>query len=143
MQETNPVAIQPRQRGLWLKTTALVLLAAYWIALVVGTHWPRPPELMGLGASDKTLHLIAYFGLAILVGLNWTLRRAPSWQSGLAIAGLLIAFGALDEVTQPPFGRDAQFADWLADCAGVVGGVVICLVVAALVSHDSERPQQT
>lgn len=139
MQETNKAAAKRRERSSWLKTSALAVLATYWVALVVGTHWPRPPEMMGLGASDKTLHLAAYFGLAVLVWLNWRLRRAASWRSGMAIVGLLVLFGALDEVTQPPFGRDAQFADWLADGAGVLGGVLVCLVAASMVARNSPR----
>ena len=35
----------------------------------------------------------------------------------------LAAFGAADEITQPMFHRQAEFFDWLADCAGIVLGV--------------------
>jgi len=114
-----------RVQALWLRTPALVLLVGYWAALVAGTHWPRPPHMLGLGTSDKVLHLTAYFGLSLLVYFNWAVWRSVSLRHGIAIAALLIAFGAVDEVTQIPFGREAQFLDWVADCVGVLGGAAV------------------
>ena len=73
----SPVAPPAAERSPWS------LLVGYWLALVVGTHWPLPPEMMGLGESDKLLHFSAYSGLALLVCLNWAL--AP--RHGLAATG--------------------------------------------------------
>ena len=39
----------------------------------------------------------------------------------LIVLGIVMAYGAFDELTQPIFGRDCEFLDWVADSsAGVV-----------------------
>jgi VanZ family protein len=131
-----------REYAPWQRTPALVLLVGYWAALVVGTHWPRPPHLMGLGASDKTLHLAAYFGLALLVCFNWALWRSATRRHVIAIVALLIAFGAVDEVTQIPFGREAQFLDWVADFIGVLGGVAVFAAANAWFRRSGREPHR-
>lgn len=104
---------------------ALAALSCYWLALVIGTHWPLPPEVLDAGPSDKTLHLTAYFGLALLVCFNWYLRRPFAWPAWLAIAVGLMVYGVIDELTQIPVGRDADVRDWCADCIGVVVGLTV------------------
>ena len=116
-----------------LKTWALALLVLYWLALFVGTHVPRGPhELLPKNVSDKLLHLTAYGGLAFLICLNWSLRRPLGWRQGAIVLALLAGFGALDEVTQIPVGRDCDLFDWTADVTGATAGVGLFLLAASL-----------
>jgi VanZ family protein len=97
------------------------LLAVYWITLLTGTHWPRLhlPEVPG---KDKTLHVLAYAALAALV-LNVAVRRPAGWsRAAIAVGtiGLIGICGALDEWTQPYFGRSCELLDWIADISGAV-----------------------
>jgi VanZ family protein len=112
----------PRETPLPLRVLALLALVGYWLTLVVGTHWPLPPEMFGLGDSDKLVHFWAYGVLALLVCLNWALAREMNWRQWLAIVAILAAFGAVDEITQIPVGRNCDYRDWLADMAGILAG---------------------
>jgi VanZ family protein len=108
-------------------------LGAYWLALVIGTHIPRPPEeLLPFGESDKVLHLSAYAGLAFLACLNWSLRRDFTWRAAAGSWIAIVAFGALDEVTQIPVGRQCDPMDWLADACGTLGGIAAFALVRRL-----------
>ncbi|MBI3837602.1 MAG: VanZ family protein [Planctomycetia bacterium] len=117
---------------------ALVLLAGYSLALVVGTHIPNPPEVIMSGPSDKSLHLAAYAGLAFLVSLNWFLRQALGWRQRIAILGLLAVFGAVDEITQIPVGRECDVFDWTADVAGALVGSALFLGAAAVFRRPAQ-----
>lgn len=123
--------------GLRLRRLLSLATAAYAIALVVATHYPRPQEvLLRLGAegvTDKTQHVVAYTVLALLAAAtvaSW--NRWTIWN-GVVLLGALALFGALDEVTQPVFGRIADPADWVGDCVGIVAGVLAVAVCVAVV----------
>jgi VanZ family protein len=102
------------------------LLAIYWVAMLVGTHMPprfkAGPEELG----DKVLHFLAFAGLAWLIAMAWQTstgilnRRHLRW---IWIAVMLYA--VLDEVTQPPFDRDASVWDLLADALGSATGLFV------------------
>lgn len=95
------------------------LLAVYWIALAVATHWPRLPG-MDIPGKDKTAHVVAYGLLAILL-VNVAARRWRRWSTaGIAAFTLVVPslFGVVDEVTQPLTGRSCSLSDWIADVAG-------------------------
>ncbi len=111
------------------------MLVAYWLALVAGTHVPQPPELMGLEKHDKLLHQSAYAGLAFLVALNVWWRHPLRARHFLIIFLAVAAFGGLDELTQPPFNRTADWLDWYAD----MGGALLGLILAAVVCRYLER----
>jgi VanZ family protein len=99
------------------------MLAAYWLALIAGTHIPRVPQALQMPGSDKWQHTAAYAGLAFLLAARSSVGRPLTWKLALGVAGGLMLFGALDELTQIPVGRDAEFGDWLADCLGAALGV--------------------
>ena len=116
-----------------LKSWALALLVVYWLALIAGTHVPRAQQvLLPKNVSDKLLHLTAYGGLAMLICLNWSLRRTLTWRHGVIVLALIASFGALDEVTQIPVGRDCDLADWTADVTGATAGVGLFLLAGSL-----------
>jgi VanZ family protein len=116
-----------------LKTWALALLVVYWLAMFVGTHVPLAPQaIFPKNVSDKLLHLTAYGGLAFLICLNWSLRRPLGWRQAAIVLALVAGFGALDEVTQIPVGRDCDLVDWTADVTGATVGVGLFLRVGSL-----------
>ena len=101
--------------------------------LLFATHHPRPGELVGTPLpSDKTLHFIAYgllggaVGAAVAARGGWGLRAAAAWCAGLA------AFAAIDEATQPLFGRYADVRDWVFDDIGLLVGVGAVTLAVAL-----------
>ena len=115
------------------RRTIYVVLALYWIALLIGTHKSSLPSLPT--NFDKVLHFSAYAGLAFLLSASifWC-HKVPWWQF-IVLLVAVAAFGGLDELTQPPFGRTADWYDWFADLAGVVVGVSL----GAAVNHRLQR----
>lgn len=109
-----------------------ILLGAYSIALFTGTHWPKLPSI-DVPGKDKTLHVVAY---AILAGLLLNVLARRTWPArGVSLAAVTLAIvaiaGALDEWTQPYFGRTCDLFDWLADMAGAVGMSIAYLLAMA------------
>jgi VanZ family protein len=78
-----------------------IVLAVYWTALLVGTHWPHFPSF-GPENTDKVLHVTAYAGLAGLLTLYVLAGRKASWRKLGLVFLILAAAGGLDELTQPP-----------------------------------------
>ena len=94
------------------------VLAAYWIALVIGTHLPADQMPNTFSTADKALHIVAYAGLTILLAFT-IYRTAPVkfWEFYLFFG--LSLFGALDEYTQGFVGRMPDVLDWVADVFGI------------------------
>ncbi|MFM8708287.1 MAG: VanZ family protein, partial [Planctomycetia bacterium] len=107
----------PRLRRLLSLATA-----GYAIALAVATHYPRPQEiLVRLGAggvTDKVQHVVAYTVLGLLAAVTLASWNRWALRNLVLLLGVLALFGAIDEVTQPLFGRMADPADWVGDCVG-------------------------
>lgn len=108
--------------------------------LVVATHHPRPSELLGQRLpGDKVLHVAAYTMLGLLVAAvvaargGWSMRQAAVIVVGLAL------FGAVDEITQPWFGRDGDPLDWVFDCLGIIAGVLAIAAVVAVARWRRRR----
>ena len=101
----------------------LIGFITYSICLVVATHLPQVHMLVRGPGVDKWLHLLAYACQTVLaMGVLYSINRLqPKLVVFLIVA--LTTFGAVDEITQPMFHRQAEFFDWLADCAGIVLGV--------------------
>jgi VanZ family protein len=109
-----------------------ILLGAYSIALLTGTHWPKLPRI-DVPGKDKTLHVVAY---AILAGLLLNVlakgtRLARGVQIAAAAVAIVAVAGALDEWTQPYFGRTCDLLDWLADMAGAASVSIAYLLATA------------
>lgn len=109
----------------------VIALAAYWVALFVGTHLPSgfwaseiqvPAEV-----SDKSKHFLGYFGLAILccyVSQSRSAGRMGVVKRFLGVGVILLVYAAIDELTQvfSP-GRVPDFWDAVADAAGIATGI--------------------
>jgi VanZ family protein len=103
-----------------------VLLAGYWLLLVVSTH--VPPRTAGLPADqlDKLAHFAAYALLAWLLAMAWESSTGRLNLRHLKFLWLVVvAYGIIDELTQPLMGRTASIADWLADAAGAAVGLIL------------------
>jgi VanZ family protein len=96
--------------------------AAVWAAIVVTATSIPNPDVTNPGDADKLVHGLSYALLAWLVA-----RALPTLAPGrLALVLLaLAAFAALDEWHQAFIpGRSASVADWYADTAGVILGLL-------------------
>lgn len=112
-----------------LRSRAAQVLAAgaltYTGVLVFLTHYPRPQDLLGEDLPpDKMLHFLAYGVLGFLVTAAVVTRGRWSWRTAGLTAVALAGFAALDELTQPLFGRSAEPLDWVWDLAGLAAGIV-------------------
>lgn len=111
-----------------MRAWAPVVVCAVGIGVATTIYVPD----LGLGRArfpvDKLVHFAMYFVL------GWTVARAL-WVSGrrssrAVVVALLagLAFAALDEWHQTLLHwREASFADWLADAAGLSTGLALYL----------------
>jgi len=116
------------------KPVRYALLAAFvlsWVGAFVATHLP-PEDMSAIHVSDKVAHCIGYGALAtLLAGVLTFFGRARFSRVALAL-GILLAYGAFDELTQPIFRRTASFDDWLADAAGAAIALVFWEILLGL-----------
>lgn len=108
-----------------LRRVILVALILYWGFALTMTHVPHPPPI-GPPVSDKLIHFLAYGLLSGLLFLAmWISRPNMRWLPGVVL-GIIVAYAAFDELTQPFFQRDAEFGDFLADSsAGLIAVSVL------------------
>ncbi|WP_435234345.1 VanZ family protein [Psychromonas sp. PT13] len=107
----------------------LILLRTYWFAVTVFllavitflslTPMPQLPPVPG---NDKIHHFIAYSVLMFSVAL----RRSKYWP---AIGLFLIVWSGGIELVQPYVNRHSDWMDLLTNCAGIVIGAVIALII--------------
>ena len=103
-------------------TLALVLTLLLAAGLAAVTLLPLPPGAANLPGSDKTHHIVGFALLALPMAT--VQPRAMLW-----LAPLLAAYGGVIELVQPFVGRAREWADWLADAAGVGLGTLAGLAV--------------
>ena len=100
---------------------ALILTLLLAAAMAVATLMPLTGG-PGLPGSDKTHHVIGFAVLALPMA---SVRpRAMLW-----LAPLLACYGGVIEIVQPFVGRGREWADWLADLAGIGLGTLAGLAV--------------
>lgn len=116
----------PPRRG-WLGP----LLASYWLLIYTATHLPQA-ALPQTSLGDKTEHFIAYALLAGIM-LPWVMHRWPAARFPWLIVLLVsMAYGGIDEITQPIVNRYADLRDWLADSTGAAIGLGVSMTVIHL-----------
>jgi len=113
-------------RLLWLLTFA------YCIFLATMTHLP-PGKVPDIGANDKLEHLGAYGLLSGAFFLSLWATFPRKHVATLLTPLIVLAFGALDEITQPYFGRSCELNDWLADATGMAIAVITLTLIRRLV----------
>ena len=96
---------------LWRAVFVLTVLAILVLALA-----PMPPSPRSVPNADKVQHAFAFFVL-------WVMGARTGWWRTLALAGMLLALGALIELAQGLTGyRDASWPDLAADAVGIALG---------------------
>lgn len=124
----TPASARP-SRTSFMKVVLTVALVSYTLVLITATHLPTVGGFVRYPGIDKLLHLLAYGVLASLAAALATFGWGGKPQRLFALGCLLAGFGMLDELTQPMFGRQAEAADWLADCLGITGGILGVLLL--------------
>ena len=116
---------------------ALVVLAAYWLVIFVGTHMPRLPHAVPR-FNDKLLHFTAYFVLTTLMCYTTNSTR---WFRRFAVIGVTaMIYGAIDEATQAFVPRRSpELNDFLADAAGIWTAILL-YVTAKLIYQQALSP---
>lgn len=121
-----------------IRYAVLTVFVLAWVGAFVATHLP-PGDVSDIHISDKVAHCIGYGGLATL--LAWVLT-CFGWARLFRIVlplGILLVYGAVDELTQPPFGRSVSFYDWFADAAGIAIALALWETILALLSAFRRR----
>jgi len=119
-----------------LRTVFIVCFWAYGLILLIATHAPaRDVQFIvraadyGLLDPDKLLHMAAYGVLGLLAALAYGGRWQTMSSAAVTLFVLIAAWGAVDEMTQPLFGRLADASDWVYDLIG--GGIGLAAGFAA------------
>ena len=96
---------------------AVIVLAAYWIAIFTGTHLPDVLDFSPR-VNDKAKHFTAFFGLAFL--MCYVTNSANFLKRFGTIASVCMLYAAVDEITQGFVrGRQPDVYDFVADSIGV------------------------
>jgi VanZ family protein len=120
------------------------VLVCYWLALFVSTHVPSEVLYVPGNTSDKFIHVVAYAALAVLAAMAWHLAFGrPKARHLCFIWVTLVVYGAIDEWTQIPVGRDASVRDWFADASGAaIGLAAFALLVRFALKPETEPALQ-
>ena len=124
----RPARIPARARGL-RRRLVLVGCLIVWVAAVIATHIPVG-RLPHSGVSDKLLHAAGYF---VLAGVLWLTLRVHGVSGAKRITLVffaMVAYAAIDEMTQPLVGRDDSIGDWLADVIGATASLIFLELLA-------------
>ena len=115
---------------------AVVVLAAYWMAIFIGTHLPAVLDISP-GVNDKFKHFSAFFLLGTLMCYVTTSRR---WFRRFMTIGLVgMVYAAVDELTQSLVpGRYPDSFDFLADSAGLWSAIGIYVIARWGAKYVSE-----
>ena len=150
--KARPSAVVAEQYPFGASNTFFWAMATgiYWLFLLFGMHSPSallPGDFLLTGDLDHWLHGIAFFGFAVLLCRtteSWSMERTPGRNPPLWIYAAVflgcVAYGYLDEETQPLTGRTREAADWEADILGALTGVCTCLVLQIFFVEESHGP---
>lgn len=100
-----------------LRRMAIGSAATIVLAAIIAVLTLAPMPAGGPAGSDKLYHVLAFACLAFPLPLV-----RPRWTVWVVLG--VIAYGAAIEVIQPFFGRQAEWADLVADGIGAVVGAV-------------------
>ena len=98
--------------------------------LTAAMLWPLEAPPPAPEWSDKLVHFIAFAALAFPLARTGRLGLLPVFIGASA-------FGAIIELIQPIFNRNADLNDWVADTFGVFIGIGLGLAYRRLRPHRS------
>lgn len=116
-----------------LKRLAAAVALFLGVVILVLALSPSVPEIIG-GINDKILHFTAFTALVLPCAIF--LARNLVW-----IVPLAVMFGGAIELLQSGFGREASWADFLADGCGVAFGTIIGLMLRVLIKRYVAAPK--
>ena len=128
-----------------VRTAFTVCFWAYGLILLIATHLPADNVEFLVRAADygllkldpdKLLHMAAYGVLGLLAALAYGGRWQTTSTAAIPLFALLAAWGAVDEVTQPLFGRSADTNDWIYDLIGSLIGLAVGLAASRWLARD-------
>lgn len=88
------------------------------LAVIIAALTLAPMPAGGPAGSDKVYHVLAFAALAFPLPLV-----RPRWTAWIILG--VIAYGGVIEVIQPFFGRQAEWADLVADGVGAILGAIV------------------
>ena len=118
----------------------LVLCLIVWATAVIATHIPTG-RLPISGVSDKLLHAAGYFVLAGVLWLTLSVHGVSGAKRITFIFFAMLAYAAIDELTQPLVGREDSIGDWLADVIGATASLIFLEMLALGRSWSPRRPK--
>ena len=121
-----------RRRALaaWTRYATLLLM----LALFITTHYPAHIIPKPIAGADKIVHTLAYLLLTFSALTSWDLSIGmlrPQHYFTVWLIGTL--YGAFDELTQIPVGRNCDGLDWFSDILGIVLGLTLFRLLRPLV----------
>jgi len=116
----------------------VVVLAAYWMAIFIGTHLPAVLDITP-SVNDKVKHFSAFFFLGTLLCYVTNSQRWFRRFLTIGLAGM--AYAAIDEMTQALVpGRYPDSLDFLADSAGLWSAIGIYVIAKSRFKYVSDSP---
>ena len=109
-----------------------------WAGVIVfATSMPKTMVPRQVGHWDKVVHFAIYAVLGALVTL--AVQRRTAIRILALVVCAVAAFGAVDEWHQRFIpGRSTEFADWIADAAGGLAGVIVASLILMLLPKRSQ-----
>ena len=113
--DTNPVEGELRFKKIWRSIAWLIIIAIIVLSLI-----PSPEEITPFSASDKLMHALAYAVCMLWFGLCFKRKKLFIIGAGLILLGIAL------EIVQGQTGyRTMSFYDIIADCIGVLIGLLL------------------
>lgn len=114
-----------------LMTALFYLAIAFTLTMAL---LPSPPQMPG-NPGDKMQHMAAFATLTLLAIITFPPARY------VRIFLTLAALGALIEILQaiPRLHRDAEVADWVADCGAVLAVLLLAAICQRLMPPSGRK----
>lgn len=108
-----------------------ISLTIFFVLLAVLSYFmltPSPPEInVEFRFMDKVEHFAAFLILTVLLLFSIKPQAAGKKRMFIFSGAVLAFYGILMEVIQRYTGRTAEFADLIADLAGIAAGCFLSL----------------
>lgn len=111
--------------GYWKSIVAICLIA--YGCLLRKPLYTMPPIENG----DKWVHWLAFMILTLFLFWDSKAIGVKSWKTWLLSVLFPVIYGGFIEVLQDKFfyPRIGDWRDWLADCMGVLVGIIVWLII--------------
>jgi len=131
-------AATPRWRRRVAVAVVLMLLL-YWPLAFLATHVPMEDISDSDLPLDKIFHFCSFGVISFLLTGALGLQRGWRWKWAVYAIAICAAYGVIDELTQIPFGRQADVKDWLMDVAGAATGALIAATICEIAHRRRQR----